>query len=200
MGALAAGLLAPIATRYAATVASPVAACWLEREMAATLHRATRHLLLPWGARAAHTVRSVIPSLKQALHQITGEQVHQSPISAPVGVSAFPVFAPLEGPAIAQSQLAPLARQFPCWQQYVRLSCGAVQVILVGGADDDPDAGVRRDQDLLALSLLQVALGAQERAGRRDGDIYLSYVRSLVSALLRDGFHRTTPAREQRSA
>jgi hypothetical protein len=183
--AIARGLLEPLVGRFAARVADPLDVAEAPSHVTEWLSQATRLLLLPFGRRAAGTLPLLIEDLECALAEHSGEHVIRNVLPAPSGAVVRPIFAPLEGVACAQTQLTPLLRHFPGWSpRYLGLSAGSLRLVLycdqVGGDQRDPI-----EANPLLLDLLEMGLGWRAGRWKDDGEIFVSYIQSLVGGVLR---------------
>ena len=182
---IAQGLLEPLAARFAARVASACDLCETAGQVGEWLGLSTRLLLLPFGGCRA----PLGAGLESALSAHTGERVSPHTFPAPTGAASGPIFAPLEGVACAANQLTPLLRLFPGWSdQYLGLSCGAVRLVLFcpsGGGERQQASG---EAARAVLELLESGCVRRSGPWQRDGELFASYLRSLVDAVLRGSF------------
>lgn len=184
--AIASGLLEPLADRFAARVAAPLDLAETHSHVMEWLSQSTRLLLLPFGRTAGRGLPLLIAGLERALAEETGGQVSLNVLPAPRGAVKRPIFAPLEGVACAEAQLAPLLRCFPGWSvQYLCLSSGPLRLVLFCDQASGGEQGGPTEEALAVLDLLEMGLGWRVGRWKGDGEIFLSYIQSLVGGVLR---------------
>jgi hypothetical protein len=182
-GAIASGLLAPLAARFAVSVAPPSEVSLLESHLEEWLAQSPRLLLLPFGQPAVRELAALAEPLQPGLVGRRGEEVSRHAFPTPTGAVTRPIFAPLEGVACAETQLAPLLRLFPGWpDHYLCLSSSSIRLALLCCPAGDEEQG---EAASAVLFLLETALGLRASRWKADGEILLSYIQSLVGAVLR---------------
>lgn len=182
---IARGLLEPLAGRFAAGIAEPLDVAEAHSHVTEWLSKATRLLLLPFGRSAGSALPSLIEDLERALAEQSEEPVRRSVLPAPSGAVKRPIFAPLEGIACAQSQLAPLLHHFPGWPpRYLGLSAGSLSVALYCDEGAYDQRGPTGEHSSL-LDLLEMGLGWRAGRWKGDGELVICYIQSLVGGVLR---------------
>jgi hypothetical protein len=184
--AIASLLLEPVAARFGATLAAPCDMAETESHVQQWLSQAPRLLLLPFGRPSARWLPSLVESLQRAVAAATGQEVTLRAFPTPAGAVTRPLFAPLEGVASAEAQLTPLLRLFPGWPgQFLCLSSGEAMLALFCDPAGGEEQGRRGKEALAVKGLLEIGLGLRAGGWRGDGELFVSYVQSLVGAVLR---------------